>query len=1119
IWAHCGLLGFSTQKLTWGSAVGIPFEVGLWVGPDDKSIIAALDPGPYSTAIQGRLDTNPEWVGRVNANGKRFGIWADYHYYGVGDQGGAPRDPDVANYIDSVDNPDSQMHVALVASDQMYKDITPALRTNLPSYKGDLLLTEHSAGTLSSQAYMKRWNRKSECLADAAERASTMAWHLGAIDYPRARMERAWVRFLANQMHDILPGTSIPRAYTYSWNDEIIAQNNFAAMLTDAVAGVSRALDTNTEGVPLLIYNPLAIERTDLAEATVDFPEGAPQLVRVFGPDGSEVPSQLLERTDQSIRLLVQAHVPPVSVSVFDVRPGSPFVEPEQGPRVEGASMIENARYRVRLDEAGDVASIFDKTLQRELLTAPAQLVFTHERPKQWPAWNMDWADRQRPPIGAVDGAAQVRVLEQGPLRATVEVQRAARDSIITQRIQLARDSDILVFDTSIDWQSAEVALKASFPLTASNPLATYNWGLGTIERGNNEPVKYEVPSHEWFDLTDASGDFGVSVLEDCKYGSDKPSDSELRLTLLYTPGVRSGYLDQHSQDWGRHEMRYALYGHAGDWRKGQSEWQARRLNQPLRAFSTPKHGGSHGRSVSFAHVSTPQVDLRAIKAAESADRVIVRAQELWGQDAHGVRLALGSPIIDAFEVDGQERRIGLAKLDQGELVFDLTPYSPRAFSVRLARAEKHLTTARSTSIPLPFNRDVISTDDDRNDGSMDADGRSYPSEMLPERIVVDGVTFRTGPRETGALNAVACTGQTIRLPGEDCTHVSFLLAATEDCKATFKVDGAPETIAVQAWTGFVGQWDDRIWDRPFAEIDYRTEGRVVGFTPGFIKPAEIAWFATHRHHPERGNEAYKFAYLFKHDIAVPFDAQQITLPNDPRVVLLAASAVSSANARVRPAAPLYDTLAAHGPLALRHVYPPPPTPVFEGVEPDAQVRVDRFDTPDAITSPAPSSNDFGSTLQFRVVDPEGEWPVHWRSGVVEGTLPRLNDGLIARNDDDIERCVWHDNEGRFVATFDQPTPIPSIRTFSWHGADRAPQYFSIWGATRKDADPTFTHGAHDGWALLGVVDSRSLGQGGVHRSIVTPNPGAAYDALLFVTEDRGQGTFFMEIDLDRAGD
>jgi len=1120
IWAHCGLLGFSTQKLTWGSAVGIPFEIGLWEGPDGESVIAALDPGPYSTAVEGRLDTNPEWVERVNANGERYGVWADYHYYGVGDMGGAPRDEDVANYLDSVDNPDSQVHVALTSSDQMFKDITPELRQGLPRYKGDLLLTEHSAGTLTSQSYMKRWNRMAEGLADASERASVLAWLLGAIEYPRDRMELAWVRFLANQMHDILPGTSIPSAYTFSWNDEIVAMNAFAAMLTDAVAGASQALDTAVQGRPLVVYNPLAIERRDLVEATIDYPEGAPEFVRVYGPGGGEVPSQTLERRADALRVLFEAHALPVSLAVYEARPSDRPYTDDEGPRA-GERFIENARRRVEINDDGDVSSVYDKTLRRELLERPARLVFTHEKPRQWPAWNMDWADRQRPPVGAVDGPARVRVVENGPVRATIEIRREARNSIVTQRVSLSRgDAGAAVeFDTDIDWQSAEVALKASFPLTASNPEATYNWALGTIDRGNNEPVKYEVPSHEWLDLTDASGEFGVSILEDSKYGSDKPADNEVRLTLLYTPGVRNSYLDQHSQDWGRHEMRYALYSHAGDWRQGRSEWRGRRLNQPLRVFSVPKRAAEGGRrTLSLASINTEQADIRAIKAAEDDDRVIVRVQELWGEDAEGVRVAFHRPVLDAYEVDGQERRIGPARVEAGELALDMTPYSPRAFSVRLAPPEDPLPRVRSTPVRLHYNRDVVSADDDRADGDIDGDGRSIPSEMLPSRLTVGGVEFRFGPREPGAANAVAAEGRTIELPPGEHTHLSLLLAASEDATGEFLVGGEPFPIDAQSWTGFIGQWDDRIWDRPFDEIDYRTEGRVVGFRPGYIKRAEVAWFATHRHHPTAGNEAYRFSYLFKHDIPLPEGTSAVTLPDDPRIHILAASVATMPVAT--PAAPLYDTLDHLGPLTVRHEYPTPPTPVFEGVEPTAGVDIDRFDSPEAMPAPRPSASDDAQGLPARIVDPNGQWTPHWGAGAADGALPRLTDGLIARHDDDTQRCVWYDNEGRFMLDLQRRTPVDAVRVYSWHRSDRAPQFFSLWAsASETPPDPAFSHETRQGWTLLGVVDSRELGQGGVHRSIITPGeqPAGGWRHLLFIAPDVGQGTFFMEIDVDAA--
>jgi len=1131
IWAHCGLKGFSTQKLTWGSAVGIPFKVGVWEGPDGNGVVAAFDPGPYVGAIEGRVDTNPQWVERVHRNGEQYGVWADYHYYGVGDTGGAPREEDIANYLASIDNSDSRIHVALTSSDQMFRDLTDQQIANLPRYKGDLLLTEHSAGTLTSQSYMKRWNRKGEQLADAAERAAVAASWLGGMTYPNAHLEQSWVRLLASQMHDILPGTSIPRAYTYSWNDEIIALNGFAGVVQDGVGAISRQLDTNVQGTPIVVYNPLAIERADLAEATITFDGVLPKALRVHGPDGSEVPSQELHRNRTSITVLFEAEVDPVSWTVFDVRPARvPYAEASSTLRVDGRS-IHNEHYSVTLNDAGDVASIIDRSNgNRELLSEPARLVFTYEKPQHYPAWNMDWADRRKPPIGAMDGPAAIRIVEAGPLRAALEVEREARNSIVTQRIQLSRGDAgrIVTFDTTIDWQSAECALKASFPLTVRNADATYNWGLGTIRRGNNDPTKYEVPSHEWFDLTSEDGSHGVSILEDSKFGSDKPADNELRLTLLYTPGVRQSFMDQHSQDWGRHDMDYALYSHSGDWRESGSPWRGRRLNQPLRVFQTPKHDGALGRSFSFASLNTPQVDVRAIKRAEHGEMIIVRLQELWGQPIDGVRLQFHSDVIEAHEVDGQERRIGDANIVNGAVALDMTAYSPRSIAVRLSGAPAQSESPRSTPIQLPYNTDVLSRDDDRADGAIDDAGRTMPGAQLPGRLVCGGIEFQLGSSKAGRHNAISCNGQAVALDSRRFDRVYILAAATEDVDATFRIGDTPRTRSIQRWTGFIGQWENRTWDQPFDEIDFRCEGQVTGIETGYIKRDRVAWFCTHHHEPNRGNVPYHFSYLFRYGFDVDDQTGSITLPDDPRVMVLAMTGVRDPIDLAVPAAPLYDDFTDRQPIAFRHEYPPPPTPIFEGKSPTGNVRIDRAGSFEALRMGPPSSTDFvdrrmNHDLHFRSYTDDGAYQPHPGSGTRDGTFPRLNDGQVAQNNDDTDRCVWYDTEGRFYIDLGTTMSIDRINTYSWHRSNRAPQYFSLWGASGHDhatmPDPGLTRKDDRGWQLIAVVDSRELGDGGIHGSSIhskneTLGP---YRWVLWIAEDVGQGTFFTEIDVHAA--
>ena len=574
-----------------------------WEGPDGDSVIAALDPGSYSTAIRGRVDTNPKWTERINDNGKRYGVWADYHYYGVGDMGGAPTDEDVKNYVASIDNDDSQFHVALVSSDQLYKDITAAQRERLPRYKGDMLLTEHSAGTLTSQSYMKRWNRKNELLADAAERAAVAADWLGGAAYPYKRLHDAWFRTLANQMHDILPGTSIPRGVhlLVERRDRCRQRVRLYAARLDRSDRPRDGHARRRRAAGRLQPPRHRARRPGCREDHV-----AARCVRGAGfRRGGERGSVAGDRAE---REGLERIVPGERPCRFRGRcttcvRATSRTRTLRRPCASTSAGLENGRYKVTIDANGDVASIVDKRESRELLREPARLFFTYERPRSFPAWNMDWADRRRPPLGVVDGKPTVRVVERGPVRVALEIEREARGSIFTQRLQLSAGpaGERLEFATEIDWQSSGCALRQAFPLTVSNPVATYNWGAGTIERGNIEPTRYEVPSHEWFDLTDKSGEYGVTVLDDSKFGSDKPADDEVRLTLLYTPAVRDGYMDQHSQDWGRHDMLYALYGHPGDWRAEDSFWQGRRVNQPLRVFNADKHAGELGSAWSLA--------------------------------------------------------------------------------------------------------------------------------------------------------------------------------------------------------------------------------------------------------------------------------------------------------------------------------------------------------------------------------------------------------------------------------------------------------------------------------------------------------------------------------------
>jgi alpha-mannosidase len=881
-----------------------------------------------------------DWAARVELNGKVSGLYTDYHYYGTGDIGGAPAEDSVKrleaivahgtanvpppgwNGTYMADQPNSDwpsvrvgdgpVHVISANADQMFLDITPAEAVGLPRYTGEMELTNHSAGSLTSQAYQKRWLRKEELLADAAEKSSVLAEWLGARTYPRERLNDAWTLVMGGQFHDIAAGTATPKAYEFAWNDDVIAMNQFAGVLNNASEAVAAALDTQTDGIPIVIFNPLNIEREEVVEANIEFPNSLPNAVHVVGPGGKEAPAQI-----SNGKVLFVAKAPSVGYSVYQVaaRGAADSAKAMQASE----NLLENQYYRVRINSDGDVFSIFDKSLGKELLASPARLAISYDNPQQWPAWNMDWDQEQADPKSYVGGSAKIRVIENGPVRVAVEVSRETAGSRFVQTIRLsAGDAGKRVeFGNAIDWNTRESNLKATFLLTASNQVATYNWDIGTIDRPSAEPKKFEVPSHQWIDLTDMSGTFGATILTDNKNGSDKPNDNTIRLTLIRTPGTRGGYADQGTQDLGHHEFVYGITGHSGDWRQG-SDWQGHRLNDPLIAFQTSPHAGPLGRQFSLLHASSSRIRVLALKKAELSDEIIVRLVELDGRPQPNIKISFAVPVVSAREVNGQEQPLGSAEISGGSVVTSFTAYQPRTFAVKLAAPLAKTAEVHSVPVPLKYDLAVTSNDSARSSSGFDGKGNALPAEMLPAQIAFDGVRFHLASVAAGSPNAVVAKGQTVELPKGSYNRVYVLAASADgDQKATFKVGNKGVDLTIEDWGGFIGQWDDRQWvakDIPIEGLPGKTQhddyAEMTGIKPGHIKRADLAWYASHHHNVAGENMAYQYSYLFAYPLDLPQGASTLQLPANDKIRILAIS-VAEENPGMKPVQPLYDELPA----------------------------------------------------------------------------------------------------------------------------------------------------------------------------------------------------------------
>jgi alpha-mannosidase len=525
----------------------------------------------------------------------------------------------------------------------------------------------------------------------------------------------------------------------------------------------------------------------------------------------------------------------------------------------------------------------------------------------------MDWDQEQAAPKAYVSGPAKIRVVEDGPVRVGIEVSREAEGSHFMQTIRLsAGDAGKRVeFDNVIDWKTKESNLKATFPLAASNDLATYNWDIGTIQRPTAQPKKFEVASHQWIDLTDMNGQFGATILTDCKNGSDKPNDHTIRLTLIRTPGVAGGYPDQATQDIGHHEFVYGLAGHGGDWRHGQTDWQGQRLNQPLIAFTTSRHSGNLGKAFSLVKIDNPRIRLLALKKAEHSEEWILRLVELDGRPERNVHVSFAAPVSAAREVNGQEQPLGPATVEDGKLVTSFTAYQPRTFALKLNSAPVQLAAVKSVPVDLRYTASVSSNDGQKAGAGFDGKGNALPAEMLPSNITFNDVQFRLAPSKTGSPDALIAKGQSIKLPAAHFNRLYILAASINgDQQAKFEVGGKPAELNIEDWGGFIGQWDDRKWS--FVDSEHDKYGEMTGLKPGYIKRADLAWFCDHHHDASGQNVPYSYSYLFAYQLDLEPATQLIKLPDNPNLRIMAIS-VAEVNSALNAAQPLYDVLPPRG--------------------------------------------------------------------------------------------------------------------------------------------------------------------------------------------------------------
>ena len=661
---EAGLEYFFTIKIGWNQYNRLPYDSFWWQGLDGTRVLTSFAttperPGEFRATYNAKASPEQVMLSWSNTIQKETATPGEpvrlLMSYGHGDGGGGPAREMLENIANLGSFPGApRTHFGKVGD--FFRTLEERQGASLPTWNGELYLELHR-GTYTTQSRNKRANRKAEFALHDAEFLAALAQRLdSAYAYPRAALAEAWELVCLNQFHDIIPGSSITEVYVDSQAQYARVQQLAGEARDAALHSVRAAL-----GAQVVVANPASFARREPAL----LPGAA--VGSLLRADGS--PSEL--QWVEGGTLFDPGELAPYSATALRIADSTAPAAPlGVGPAQAGPGWLENDFLRVELNPAGDITRLYDKTNRREVLPGGAlanQLLAFEDRPKNWDAWDVDifYEDKCYPAAPA----SSVRVVEAGPLRAAIEVRRDVLHSPLVQRIVLNAFSGRLDFETWVDWRERHIFLKAAFPVDVLATQATYEIQWGNVQRPTHRNTswdwaRFETCAQKWVDLSE--GNYGVSLLNDCKYGHDVQG-SVLRLSLLRAPTSPDPEADQ-----GEHRFTYSLLPHAGPWSAATAA-QAYFLNDPL-VVARGAPGDGAGSSLSLFSLDAPNAAIETVKAAEDGRGLIVRLYEFQRMRGE-VALKCAFPLAAAWRANLLEEDQEPLPVDGDTLRFQLRPY------------------------------------------------------------------------------------------------------------------------------------------------------------------------------------------------------------------------------------------------------------------------------------------------------------------------------------------------------------------------------------------------------------------------------------------------------------
>lgn len=621
IMKKCGIDYFMTTKISWSEFNKFPYDTFKWRGIDGSEVLSHFAPSRdktdnpadnFQTTYTARLCPD-----HIIGGYERFSqkdISKNYLCtFGWGDGGGGPTDYMIERGLRMSKGIEGCPKVKISPALDFFHHIENEVKDepHLPTWAGELYLQYHR-GTLTAQARNKKYNRKSECLYGDVETLSLIANKKAGLSYPKERLLENWKVILLNQFHDILPGSSIKAVYDDSKIQYEEVLKNGCEMSSDAEAAIVSKLDLSSDSI--VLFNTTGFVRRDavVCEAPVSGE------FSLYTKDGKEVAYQ---KTYDG-KIVFVADVPAKGYTTL-------FVKSEKGsdfaPVNATANTVETPYFSVEFNNEYNISKLVHKKSGRSV--APegevlGKLKAYQDRSHHYEAWDVKCYYTE---LSWDFDFENAELIENGAVRAVYKVDRRFRSSVMSEYYIIYNELERIDIEYKTDWKEKHAIIKADYPVDVNAVKATYDIQFGNIERSTTENTtwdfaQFETSMHKWADLSDNS--FGLSVLNDCKYGC-AIKDGHIRPTLL-----RCATNPNPDQDREYHEFTFSLYPHSGAVASSDVYKEAFNVNHPVYAVAAEAHKGTLPTEYSFVSSDKGNVIVETVKMAEDGDAVIVRAYE-----------------------------------------------------------------------------------------------------------------------------------------------------------------------------------------------------------------------------------------------------------------------------------------------------------------------------------------------------------------------------------------------------------------------------------------------------------------------------------------------------------